>query len=620
MNEHNYILAATGDPFSGQDLVQALDSFAAEGAYSSKRDQVLREIKGRPFSVQLKYKSAERTYGYITDKRLGDGKTITGTVEDSSHLLAVQMPAIAIDRIAKLSPGAALSVTILVTKWNSVSSAFESQFAFDLPDCSDDTASDPVEVQQSSQKDGPRKRQAEATADVDSAVDMPSESSYPATEGEAEEDAEPPGSTSSTPAVPAAPPPPQAAKDDGDELPLNPPADKAPDDDLTSTESVDELQPNSELPSSQEPVASAEGENPQAVELLHEITHGSTPLASWFLAEYIAATTGISPEIVDGAIQTFWSHQFHPSRFLEGDMRITVPFIGSFTLHHGQGRKIGVSMVTPDATSLAQAKTDIEQLKEDSWIEPYERDGDLPDDERRDVAETAVVIAEKHELDLESSYKIVLEFLSIVTTLLSIGSRRIRWPGFGEMYPARNDQGDDTYRFRIHKNLLRNLASIPFKGRSEEKVTPRQAIRRRTRSKSPDTDPATTPLKGCLQLLGIMIILLLLSRGCGSIYGAILDSPVSVITSPDERIGTEDVDIHEHGGIQVGFKSKDIGKSGGGLEIRSPLECRLASITALAGRLVADRNCNIPQLNHRPGHSFRPAVDGTLAAQVVRRD
>jgi hypothetical protein len=556
MNEHNYILTDAGDPFSGQDLIQALDSFAAEGAYSSKRDQVLREIKGRPFSVQLKYESADRTYGYITDERLGDGKTITGTVEDSPHLLAVQMPAIETDRIAKLSPGAALPVTILVTKWNSVSSAFESQFAFDLPDGSGRTGRDAVEAQQSSQQDSPRKGQAESTTDVDSPVHMPGEPPDAVAEEEAEDDAEAPGSASSEAAVPAAPVPP-------------------PDDDETSTESVDESQSDSELPSAEEPVASAGGDNSQALELLHEITHGSTPLASWFLAEYIAATIGINPEIVDASIKTFWFHQFHPSRFLEGDMRVTVPFIGSFTLHHGQGRKIGVTMSPPDATNLAQAKRDIEQLKEDSWIERYERDGDLPDDERRDVSEAAVAIAEKHDLDLASSYKIVLELLSIVTTLLSIGSRRIRWPGFGEMYPAKNDQGDDTYRFRIHKNLLRNLASIPFKEPSRGKVTPSQAIRRRARSKSADTDRATTPMKGCLQLLGIMIILLLLSRGCGSIFGAILDSPASVTTSSHEKGDTEEAEIYERGGNWGGFKSKNTETLGGGVEIQSPLQCRL---------------------------------------------
>ena len=137
------------------------------------------------------------------------------------------------------------------------------------------------------------------------------------------------------------------------------------------------------------------------------------------------------------------------------------------------------------------------------------------------------------------------------------------------MYPAKNDQGDDSYRFRIHKNLLRNLASIPFKERNEGKGTPRQAIRRRTRSKSPDTDPATTPLKGCLQLLGIMIILLLLSRGCGSIFGAILDSPASVTTSSHKKGDREEAEIYERGGNWGGFKSKNTEKLGGGVEIRS---------------------------------------------------
>ena len=69
MPERPYILQESGKAFPADTLVAALDEFSAEDRYSSRRDQILREIRDRPFTATVLFLASDRTYGYTTDDR-----------------------------------------------------------------------------------------------------------------------------------------------------------------------------------------------------------------------------------------------------------------------------------------------------------------------------------------------------------------------------------------------------------------------------------------------------------------------------------------------------------------------------------------------------------------------
>ena len=133
MAEHEYKLSDDGGAFPSQALIEALDEFVSVERYSSRRDQILREIKNQPFTLDLVFQSAERTYGYTSDDRFRDGLTVLATINNTTHLVSLQMPSDYNDQLRSAAPSSPLPVTLVVIKWNSVSEAFQALFALDVP-------------------------------------------------------------------------------------------------------------------------------------------------------------------------------------------------------------------------------------------------------------------------------------------------------------------------------------------------------------------------------------------------------------------------------------------------------------------------------------------------------
>lgn len=492
MSERPYILQDSGAAFPAGDLVDALDEFAAEERYSSRRDQILREIRDRPFLATILFQASDRTYGYTTDDRFRDGQTLDATLEGSSHRLSLQMPATLNEKLHNSRENDPIRVNLLITKWNSVSAAFEGQCALDLLD-----TPAPADVQEP-ERDRSSKNQ-----------DAPSSTAPSGEEAETAPDPPEEAISSETPVDPVIEEHPDLAIDRDTPVPLPPPlAEDTPD------------PPRAE--SAYEDLA----EHKRALKSLHlELTTGTTPLAASSLAKYIGLKSGIDVDVVERLISSFWSYYLTPFRFMEGRLVVNVPLVGSFTLYRKSGGSPGVTLKQVDADILAAAHKTIHSMRDIDWIEDYHAEATIPDAEGNDVAGVAVSLAEEHNIDLRTSYTIVLELLALVTTLISIGTRRIRWPEIGEMYPASGPQGGTTYRFRVYKNLLRALSSVPLEKYADLVVSPgeEESLHIRPGHKKKNSSSSTS---GCLLVfVAILFFVFVMNDGCRTIRRAFGSTP-----------------------------------------------------------------------------------------------
>ena len=71
------------------------------------------------FLVDVAYKSYERTYAYNADTRFRDGRSVYGSIANSEHQLAVQLPADMNEIVTQCSPGETIQVVLSPIKWDS---------------------------------------------------------------------------------------------------------------------------------------------------------------------------------------------------------------------------------------------------------------------------------------------------------------------------------------------------------------------------------------------------------------------------------------------------------------------------------------------------------------------
>lgn len=492
MPERPYILQASGAAFPADQLAAALDEFSAEDRYSSRRDQIIREIRDRPFTGTVLFLASDRTYGYTTDDRFRDGQTLLATLEGSNHKLSLQMPAVFNKQLSNSQENDPIRIALLITKWNSVSAAFEGQSALDLPD------SPPPDDSQGPQTELPAKNHESASSDA-----LPG--------GDVQADTDPSTETlsSETPVKPVIEevPDPTVENETPDPLPRTPPqspptpplADKA-DEDLA--------------------------EHHRVLESLHlELVTGTKPLSASSLAEYIGLKSGVDMDVVERLISSFWSYYLTPFRFMEGQLVVNVPLVGSFTLYRKTGGSSGVTLKQVDPGILAAAQKTIQAIRDRGFSEDYHGNLSLPEGKSNDLSGVIVSLAEEHDLNLRTSQTIVLELLELVTTLISIGTRRIRWPGIGEMYPASGGRGATTYRFRVYKNLVRALASVPFENFSGPVKSPgeEEGLHIRPGQRKKDS---TSNTSGCLLVFAaILFFVFVMNDGCRVIRRALGSIP-----------------------------------------------------------------------------------------------
>ncbi|MDP7205150.1 MAG: hypothetical protein QGH11_06270, partial [Pirellulaceae bacterium] len=377
MAEHEYQLASDGGAFPGRDLIAALDEFVTAERYSSRRDQILREIKNRPFSVNLVFQSAERTYGYTSDARFRDGMTVRATVKDTSHLVSLQMPSDSNDRLRSAAPSTPLTVALIVTKWNSVSGAFQALFALDLPH-GKAAPEEPVDAPPTPapSEDVPSRLEPESTDDTavpEEPVEPPIAPSIDEDELPAEED---------TPSDPALAPP----ADEPTSHPASPPHPPAPSGIVDLTENLHAPGPDtgSSTPSV-DPAPAEEGDDSLTINsMLFELTNGTTPLAARSLSEFIGYKLDVDPDVVDRATTSFWSHYLSSARFMEGRLHVSVPFIGRFSLFRRTGGSFGVALQQVDIGTLSAASKRITNMhrQRDDWVGDYKATGAIPRDDR----------------------------------------------------------------------------------------------------------------------------------------------------------------------------------------------------------------------------------------------
>ncbi len=457
MAEHEYQLTGDGCAFPGESLITALDEFVSTERYSSRRDQILRKIKNQPFRVDLVFHSAERTYGYTSDDRFRGGLTVLAAIKDTSHLVSLQMPSASNDQLASAAHATPLSVTLIVTKWNSVSEAFLALFALDVPHQGVDQEQ-PVDAPPSPTADVAASRESDLPEDTpvpDYPVDPPSEPSP--------DDTDPPAAKQNPP-----PPTDTAAADEDDSPPASPTPSIAPSDssviDLTENLHVPRPDAVPSTPPVDSPPADVDDEALTVNSKLLEQTNGTTPLSARSLSEFIGYKLDIDPDVVDRATTSFWSHYLSAARFMDGQLHVSVPFIGRFSLFRRTGGSIGVTLQQVDIGTLSAAAKRITNMhkQRDDWVADYQATGSIPHDDRHGSATVAIQVSEENDLDLATSYKLVLELMTLLTTLFSLGTRRLRFPSIGEFYPVTGARGNPVYKFRVYKSLLRMLSSIPL--------------------------------------------------------------------------------------------------------------------------------------------------------------
>lgn len=526
MPERPYILQESGKAFPADTLVAALDEFSAEDRYSSRRDQILREIRDRPFAATVLFLASDRTYGYTTDDRFRDGQTLSATLEGSDHRLSLQMPAALNKQLSASQDRAPIRVAFLITKWNSVSAAFEGQAALDLPD-------------------------------------PPSPDEFPTSEKElpARKKKSPSGDTPADAEVPAALDPPTEAI--SSELPAEPVAEDAPDltvEDETPSPPPSPLPETLPVPAPTDPPGEDLEEHERVLESLHlELVTGTKPLAASSLASYIGLKSGIDEDVVERVISSFWSYYLTPIRFIQGQLVVKVPLVGSFTLYRKTGGSPGVTLKQVDPGILAAAQKTIHAIRDQGFSQDHHGTPTGPEGEDHDISRVAASLAEEHDLELKASYTIVLELLALVTTLISIGTRRIRWPGIGEMYPARGAQGATTYRFRIYKNLVRALASVPVENFVDLVNAPAEEEGPHIRPGHRKKD-STSNTPGCLLVFAaILFFVFVMNDGCRAIRRALGSmSPVLQQQDPDNRWHDSTRPLARrsqlHSGASTGFK------------------------------------------------------------------
>ncbi len=492
MPERPYILQASGSAFPADKLLAALDEFLAEDRYSSRRDQIIREIRDRPFTATVLFLASDRTYGYTTDDRFRDGQTLLATLEGSNHRLSLQMPAVLNKQLSNSQENNPIRVTLLITKWNSVSAAFEGNCALDLPDSPspDDSQGPETEL--------PAKNNESVSSDA-----LPGDDVQAATDP-------------STETLSA-------------EVPVKPVVEEVPDP-TVENETPDPLPPTPTQSPPAPPLADKAdedlAEHHRVLESLHlELITGTKPLSASSLAKYIGLKSGVDMDVVERAISSFWSYYLTPFRFMEGQLVVNVPLVGSFTLYRKTGGSPGVTLKQVDPGILAAAHKTIHAIRDRGFTEDSHGNLSVPEGQGHDLSGVAVSLAEEHGLGLRTSQTIVLELLELVTTLISIGTRRIRWPGIGEMYPARSGQGTTTYRFRVYKNLVRALASVPFEKFAGLVKSPgeEEGLHVRPGQKKRDSTSSTS---GCLLVFAaILFFVFVMNDGCRVIRRALGSMP-----------------------------------------------------------------------------------------------
>ena len=87
--------------------------------FDSSRRDVIKAIVDEVFLVDVAYKSYERAYAYNADTRFRDGRSIYGSIANSEHQLAVQLPADMNEIVTQCSPGETIQVVLSPIKWDS---------------------------------------------------------------------------------------------------------------------------------------------------------------------------------------------------------------------------------------------------------------------------------------------------------------------------------------------------------------------------------------------------------------------------------------------------------------------------------------------------------------------
>ena len=100
-------------------LVNTLDEYHSLDRFDSSRRDIIKEIVDEVFLVDIAYKSYERTYAYNADTRFRDGRSVYGSIANSEHQLAVQLPADMNEIVTQCSPGETIQVVLSPIKWDS---------------------------------------------------------------------------------------------------------------------------------------------------------------------------------------------------------------------------------------------------------------------------------------------------------------------------------------------------------------------------------------------------------------------------------------------------------------------------------------------------------------------
>ena len=100
-------------------LVNTLDEYHSLDRFDSSRRDVIKAIVDEVFLVDIAYKSYERTYAYNADTRFRDGRSVYGSIANSEHQLAVQLPADMNEIVTQCSPGETIQVVLSPIKWDS---------------------------------------------------------------------------------------------------------------------------------------------------------------------------------------------------------------------------------------------------------------------------------------------------------------------------------------------------------------------------------------------------------------------------------------------------------------------------------------------------------------------
>ncbi len=102
----------------GEDITSLLEQFASADRFSNERDNLLTANQDRVFQVSIDVEDISRSYGYFEDKRLVDGRTVTGKLVGTDLAVSIRVFASRNEQVDSAGEASVFEANGKPTKWD----------------------------------------------------------------------------------------------------------------------------------------------------------------------------------------------------------------------------------------------------------------------------------------------------------------------------------------------------------------------------------------------------------------------------------------------------------------------------------------------------------------------